>query len=200
MHPKRLRGGWDCTPDEYKSMGFIIGLPPGMYVPPTKSILDLSLKFEHTDQDFSGFESNYLTQDRQALFDSETGIKCYIRNLPPDCTESNLIAFLNSKSNSQSDVVRKIIFNQERHFAFVYFDQIKTADYFLNYKGQFEISGNIIQIQKANVDDNEDDIYGTNQNYEDAFIVYNLMEMLNENLIREIVVSGANNKRLIKAS
>ena len=50
---KRLRGGWDVGPEEYKSMGFTIGLPPNIYVPQNPEIQKLSNKFENSDKDFN---------------------------------------------------------------------------------------------------------------------------------------------------
>ncbi|EAY09623.1 hypothetical protein TVAG_056670 [Trichomonas vaginalis G3] len=151
---QRLRGGWDVGPDEFKSLGFTIGLPPGIYVPQTKQISDTSQRFEECDQQFAAYDSNFAVQERSALFEAGKIVRCFVSSLPPNITEARLKQVINQtlfKKNltSQPDVVYKVSINSQGQFAFVDFEKPKDAEKFVELKDSFIIDGFTLKIRKS---------------------------------------------------
>lgn len=65
---KKLRGGWDTTPEEFQALGFTIGLPPNLYVPQTQEVKEVSYRFQQADSAFNQTKSNFPVFERQSLF------------------------------------------------------------------------------------------------------------------------------------
>ena len=160
---KPLRGGWDVTPSEYKAMGFTVGLPPSMYVPQTKNVIELSRRFESSDAALLDNDSSFATQERQVLFQAGKCVRCYVRDLPPGMDNEKLKKILNQKMNqrkitTQSDPISKVFINPMGQFAFVDFEKSKDAEKFIELKDSLEIEGHTIRIRRSHKDyGNEDE-------------------------------------------
>lgn len=48
LNPQQLRGGWFVGPEEYESMGYTLGLPPGISLPYKPEIIELVNKLKTT--------------------------------------------------------------------------------------------------------------------------------------------------------
>lgn len=151
---KKLRGGWDVGSDEFKSLGFTIGLPPNLYIPQTSQISSLSQRFENCDSGFSAIDSKFSVTERQKLFESGMFVRCYVNSFPPNMSSHDLQNHINQtlykkKLTSSPDVVSKVTMNPQGQFAFVDFEKNKDAEKFLELKDSFTIDGYTLRIRKS---------------------------------------------------
>ena len=151
---KKLRGGWDVGPDEFKSLGFTVGLPPNLYIPQTTQISNLSQRFENCDSGFSAIDSKFSVTERQKLFESGRFVRCYVNSFPPNMSSQDLQNHINQtlfkkKLTSSPDVVSKVTMNPQGQFAFVDFEKNKDAEKFLELKDSFTIDGYTLRIRKS---------------------------------------------------
>jgi len=153
---KPLRGGWDTDPEEYKSMGFTIGMPPNLYIPQTKGIIEVSRRFESADSSFLEIDSNFSVQERQTLFQSGHSVRCFVGSLPPNIDEKRLKNMINQTlykrhMTSSPEVVSKVLINPHGQFAFIDFDKNKDAEKFIELKDSFDIDGYTVRIRRSNM-------------------------------------------------
>lgn len=151
-----LRGGWDVGPEEYKAMGFTIGLPPNLYIPQTKQILDASQKIEHQITGVQDADSSFSVNEGRTLYDPGNALRCFINALPPDITEKRLKDAINHelynrKLTLSRDVVKKIVINPGGKYAFVDFNKNKDAENFLELKDSFVVDGYTVRIRRSNI-------------------------------------------------
>ena len=94
---KRLLGGWDTTPEEYKALGLTVGLPPGYYCDDFRSRMsELSSAFEsHWEDVITG----PLSEDEHILTDTRQ-----------NCIH---VIFRNNK-NYPNEQIQKILESQMR--------------------------------------------------------------------------------------
>jgi hypothetical protein len=152
-HP-RLRGGWDVGADEFKSLGFTVGLPPNVYVPQTAPIAELSHRFESCDSSLLDIESDFSVQDRQFLFQDARSVRCFVRDLPPDMDSDQLKRAINQKMvqrrlTTSAECVEKVTINPCGQFAFVDFPRARDAERFIELKDSLEIEGQTIKIRRS---------------------------------------------------
>jgi hypothetical protein len=152
-HP-RLRGGWDVDADEFKSLGFTIGLPPNVYVPQTPPIVELSHRFESCDSSLLDIDSDFSVQDRQFLFQDARSVRCFVRDLPPGMDSDQLKRAINQKMlqkrlTTSTECVEKVTFNPYGQFAFVDFPRARDAERFIKLKDSLEIEGQAIKIRRS---------------------------------------------------
>lgn len=200
---KRMRGGWDVGPDEFKSLGFTIGLPPNIYIPQTKQISDLSQRFEDCDEQFASYDSNFAIQERAALFEAGKIVRCFVNSLPPNITEAKLKQIINQtlyKKNltSQPEVVHRVSINPQGQFAFVDFEKARDAERFVELKDSFIIDGFTLKIRKSTMATTTDTSFLSQPEHLNSFIVYDKaflnpeMEAQNLQEIKNIVSLYAN--------
>lgn len=85
-----MKGGWFCSPEEYESMGFTLGLPPGLYLEQTEEINELVEKIKPING--MVMPSFYLNQ---SFGHKENRNIVLISNVPLDVTQDDIIKELN---------------------------------------------------------------------------------------------------------
>ena len=181
---KRLRGGWDVGPEEYKSMGFTIGLPPNIYVPQNPEIQKLSNKFENSDKDFNKIDSRFSVTERQTVFEAGKFTRCFANALPPNINEQYLKQYVNqylyqNGHTTNPNAASKVTINQQGHFAFIDFTESADADKFLELKDAFQIDGYTLRIRKSTMS-GSNDVTNLPPERPDSIIIRNIGELYNE--------------------
>jgi hypothetical protein len=189
-----LRGGWDVGPDEFKALGFTVGLPPNLYVPQTPQIMELSQRFEACDSLFLDIDSNFSVQSRCFLFQNNRTIRCFVRDLPPDMDPQKLKRILNQKMyqkklTSTPECVEKVLVNPCGQFAFVDFTKSRDAERFIELKDSLDIDGHPIKIRRSlkavGAEGGADlEVRGERQN---SLILWGIESNLTDKEIREMV-------------
>jgi hypothetical protein len=149
-----LRGGWDVDCDEFKSLGFTVGLPPSLYVPRVPIITELSQRFESSDSLFLDIDSNFSVEDRSFFFHDSRNIRCFVRDLPPGMDSQKLKRIINQKMyqkklTSTPESVERVLVNPCGQFAFVDFPKSRDAERFLELKDSLEIEGQPVKIRRS---------------------------------------------------
>lgn len=192
-HPP-LRGGWDVGPDEYKSLGFTIGLPPNLYIPQTPPIVELAEKYELNNANYIDIESKFDVKERQFLVQSGLpNARCYVREIPPNLNAQELKEALNKKLyqrrlTSSPKAVTRVLINPNNEYAFVEFEKVKDAERFLEQKDSFELEGHTLRIRKAHTDDMIETAVGDAQSQNiSSLIICNLSPDVTEQALSSIV-------------
>lgn len=196
----RLRGGWDCDANLYKSMGFTIGLPPGIYIPQTQEIVELSSRDELWQEDFQGIDSSFASLGRQVAFERCSAKRCYVGNIPTDDFNiSDFEMFINETMRRSSrnpvhekfNYVNKIIPNYRGQYCFVYFERQQDANIFQELKDTLVYKGFTLRIRQANNEAaTETDVISIiPPEHNEALIISNIDHSLNENSLRELFAS-----------
>lgn len=89
---RRLKGGWFCGPEEYESMGFTLGLPPGLYFQETQESSELVEKIKPLNGMI--MPSFYMNPN---FGHTENGNLILISNIPIDVTTEEVISELNKR-------------------------------------------------------------------------------------------------------
>jgi hypothetical protein len=149
-----LRGGWDVGPEEFKALGFTVGLPPNLYIPQTPPILELSQRIEACDSLMLGIDSDFSVQDRPFLLQDSHSIRCFVRDLPPGMDADRLQRAINQKMyqkrlTTTPECVERVIINPYGQFAFVDFARSKDAERFIELKDALDIDGHPIKIRRS---------------------------------------------------
>ena len=173
----RLRGGWDVTADEYRALGFTVGLPPNIYVPQTQPIVEISQRFETCDSTLTEIDSYFSIQDRQSLFQDGHSIRCFVRDLPPDIDAEKLKRIINQKMyqkrlTSTQECVEKVLINPLGQFAFVDFAKSKDAERFIELRDSLDIDGHVIHIRRSH--NSENGVIEVPQEKQNSFILWGL--------------------------
>ena len=126
-NPNCLRGGWFVGPEEYESMGYTLGLPPGFYAPDLPEIHELVEKI----RPLNGIILPSTIQSQQPQKQSKK--KILVTNLPLDCTSEQLDSFLTSsllkrKLITDEHPIEKIDIFQNKLNAHVEFKSQKDAE------------------------------------------------------------------------
>lgn len=126
-NPNCLRGGWFVGPEEYESMGFTLGLPPGYYAPDLPEIQELVEKIKPLNGII--MPSTIYRQPQQRQIKN----KVLVTNLPLDCTAEQLDTFLTSsllkrKLITDESPIEKIDIYQNKLNAHVEFKSQKDAE------------------------------------------------------------------------
>ena len=82
---KRLKGGWFTGPEEYQSMGFTLGLPPGLYLPHNQELEEAVKKILPLN---GILLPSYFKIKNSAQTDENNMI--IVSNIPPRVTEKNI--------------------------------------------------------------------------------------------------------------
>lgn len=157
-----MRGGWDVGPDEYKALGFTVGLPPNIYVNQTPDVIECSERFEKSDEQFRETDSLFAVQERQVLFQTGHFYRCYVRDIPMNIPAEKLKEILNQKclqmrvSSSPNAIYSVSIEKRSGIFAFVEFTKAKEFERFLALKNSLEINGHTVTIKQSNMLTNVD--------------------------------------------
>lgn len=192
-HP-RLRGGWDVSPDEYKSLGFIIGLPPNLYIPATSQISALSEKYENCDSNFIDVESKFNIKDRQFMIQSGiSNARCYVRDFPPNMNPKQLKDALNIKLyqrriTSTPHAITQVVINPNNEYAFIEFEKVKEAEKFIQQRDSFELEGHTLRIRPGHKEFmNELLTVDIPQERLSSFIIYNIPDEENEQSLKDLI-------------
>lgn len=198
-----LRGGWDVTPAEYRAMGFTVGLPPSLYVPQTKNVIDLARRFESCDETLSNSDSSFAMCERQVAFQAGKCNRCYVRDLPPGMDNEKLRRILNQKMNqrkiaTQSEPISKVLINPLGQFAFVDFEKSRDAEKFIELKDSLDIEGHTIRIRRSHKESYGDGAGAAQVELSDGIVICGLSEeTLNESSIRRMVEQTADVESVI---
>ena len=190
---KPLRGGWDVEADEYKSLGFTIGLPPNLFIPKKKEIEEISHRFETSDLGFVGIDSKFSVQERQILFQAGHIVRCYVGAIPPGIEEIKLKNFINQTLykkhlTSNLEVVSKVSIHPQGLFAFVDFEKHKDAERFVELKDSLVMDGYTLRIKRSNMAS-----YGESgpgiipQEKHNSLIISNIPHLTNEKEIYNLI-------------
>lgn len=192
-HP-RLRGGWDVSPDEYKSLGFIIGLPPNLYIPQTSQIKALSEKYENCDSNFINVESKFNIKERQFMVQSGiSNARCYVRDFPPNMNPKQLKDALNIKLyqrriTSTPHSITQVVINPNNEYAFIEFEKVKEAEKFIQQRDSFELEGHTLRIRPGHKEFmNELLTVDIPQERLSSFIIYNIPDEQNEQTLKDLI-------------
>ncbi|KAK8866759.1 Splicing factor [Tritrichomonas musculus] len=192
-HPP-LRGGWDVGPDEYKSLGFIIGLPPNLYIPATPQITALSEKYESCDSNYIGLESKFNIKERQFMIQSgASSARCYVRDFPPNMNPKQLKDALNAKLfqrriTSTPHSITQVVINPNNEYAFIEFEKTKEADKFVQLRDSFELEGHTLRIRPGHRDFTNETLSGEiPQERLNSFIIYNISDNDTEQSLKDLI-------------
>ena len=183
----RLRGGWDVGAEEYRALGFTIGLPPNIYVPQTQPIVEISQRFETCDSPFTEIDSYFSIQDRQFLYQDGHSIRCFVRDLPPDIDAEKLKRVINQKMyqkrlTSTQECVEKVLINPMGQFAFVDFAKSKDAERFIELRDSLDIDGHVIRIRRSH--NSENGVTEVPQERQNSLILWGLPLDVTEETVR----------------
>lgn len=148
----KLRGGWDVKPDEFEAMGFVVGLPPNIYVPKTKEIKQLSDRFIEHDIQLANLDTKFSVQEKPILQEKQHLVRCHVTSLPNISEEELKNAIINrlfKKSITDEKIIHKIKINKSKNYAHVDFYHSKDAEKFLELKDSFQIDGVTIRVRPS---------------------------------------------------
>lgn len=121
----RLRGGWFVGPEEYASMGYTLGLPPGFYAPDHPAISELVEKIRPQN-------GIILPSATESSSTAESKKKVMVCNIPLDMSEEDIVniitnTLLRRKLVRDSDIISNVMIHQSHVNAFVEFKSQKDA-------------------------------------------------------------------------
>jgi hypothetical protein len=195
-----LRGGWDVGPEEFKALGFTVGLPPNLYVPQTQAIVELSQRFEACDSIFLDIDSDFYVKDRQFLFQDSRSIRCFVRDIPPGIDPDRLKRSINQKMyqkrlTTASECVDRVIINPNGQFAFVDFARSRDAERFIELKDSLEIDNHSIKIRRSHQESLADSpdvgVSEVRPERQSSLILWGIDKGITENDIIEIIGGSA---------
>lgn len=140
----RLRGGWFVRPEEYKAMGYTLGLPPGFYCPQTPAIQALSLSLESQD-------GIILPSKIPARSGDSDHRRVFVEGIPFGMAESDLANFLSNQLYSQKRVtdpssVENVMVMDGQFSAVVDFKTRKAAEAAVSLSRSITLEGNPLRI------------------------------------------------------
>ncbi|OHT01101.1 hypothetical protein TRFO_01678 [Tritrichomonas foetus] len=192
-----LRGGWDVGPDEYKALGFTIGLPPNIYIPQTPPIVELSQRYESIDANFIDVDSKFNVKERQFMLQTSSNARCYVRELPPNMDAEALKEALNiklfqKKLTSSKHAISQVVINPNNEFAFVDFEKVKDAEKFIELKDSFDLEGHTLRIRRAHADETNESMSGDlPQEMNNSLIINQIPDDINEQILSTIISEHA---------
>ena len=141
----RLRGGWFVGPEEYESMGYTLGLPPGFYCPNNPEIRALSKKLRSQN-------GIILPSMIQRSNTAQQNKKVIISNLPPGISEETIKdrimkAFQEEKTPLASNPpFERIQIDDSGTFAFIDFYSRKDAEAAVSLGHNVQVEGRDLPI------------------------------------------------------